>query len=160
MSSDAKGRQLAGCNGTGLLQPRYYLPMRAALLIFFAAVSAVAQNNQFDLIITGAKVIDGTGAAWFYSDVGVKGDTIAAIGLMPGATATLKIDAKGLVVSPGFIDVHSHGDRGIFATPTAENYLREGVTSIIGGPDGSSAIPLAPFLKRVEDTHISINFGS
>ena len=132
--------------------------MRSALLL--SLLTTVSAFGQFDLIVTGAKVIDGAGAPWFYSDIGLKGDTIAAIGLLPNATAPLKIDARGLVVSPGFIDVHSHGDRGIFATPTAENYLREGVTTFIGGPDGSSAVPLGPFLKRVEQTHISINFGS
>ena len=133
---------------------------RAILVSLVAAISAVAQNTRFDLLITGAKVIDGTGAAWFYADIGIRGDTITAIGVMPAATATQKIDAKGLVVSPGFIDTHSHGDRGIFATPTAENYMREGVTTFIGGPDGSSEVPLGPFLKRVADARPSINFGS
>src|SRR5262249_54204290 len=61
---------------------------------------------------------------------------------------------------PGFIDIHSHGRRGIFQVPTAENYLREGVTTIIEGPDGNSPLPLGPFLDRVRQTPISINFGS
>jgi dihydroorotase/N-acyl-D-amino-acid deacylase len=134
--------------------------MRNALLLCLMAAAPVLAQNQFDVIVTGAKVMDGTGAAWFYSDIGVKGDTITAIGVMPNATAALKIDARGLVVAPGFIDTHSHGDRGIFSTPTAENYLREGVTTFIGGPDGSSEVPLGPFLKRVEQARISINFGS
>ena len=132
---------------------------KAILTLLMAGTSALAQN-RFDLIVAGAKVMDGSGAAWFYSDIGVEGDTITAIGLLSNATAALKIDARGLVVSPGFIDTHSHGDRGIFATPTAENYMREGVTTFIGGPDGSSEVPLGPFLKRVEQTRISINFGS
>src|SRR5258707_15813046 len=106
--------------------------MRKAILILIAAGISASGQNQYDLIVAGAKVIDGTGAAWFYSDIGVKGDTITAIGLMPNATSAVKIDARGLVVSPGFIDVHSHGDRGIFATPTAESYMREGVTTFIG----------------------------
>ena len=63
-------------------------------------------------------------------------------------TAATRIDARGLVVAPGFIDIHSHGRRGIFNVPTAENYLREGVTTIIEGPDGSSPLPLAPFLEQ------------
>ena len=124
--------------------------MRKAFLVaLFAAASLVAQTDQFDVIVTGAKVIDGTGAPWFYSDIGIKGDTIAAIGLLNNAQAGLRVDAHGLAIAPGFIDVHSHGDRGIFATPTAENYLHEGVTTIIGGPDGSSDVPLGPFLQRV-----------
>ena len=135
--------------------------MRAALpALLLASASAFAQTPRFDLIITNAKVIDGTGAPWFAADIGVRGDTITAIGNLSASTATTKLDARGLTAAPGFIDVHSHGDRGIFATPTAENYLHEGVTTFIGGPDGASAVPLGPFLNRVAKTPISINFGS
>lgn len=105
-------------------------------------------------------MIDGSGGPWFRADIGIRGDTIAAIGPMPGAQAAVRIDGSGLVVSPGFIDIHSHGRRGIFQTPTAENYLREGVTTIVEGPDGSSPLPLGPFLDRIAKTPISINFAS
>lgn len=137
--------------------------MRTGLTIFILAALAPLRTEAqppFDLVITGAKVIDGTGSGWFYADIGIKGDTIAALGVLTAAPATLRIDATGLTIAPGFIDTHSHGDRGIFATPTAENYLRQGVTTFIGGPDGSSAVPLAPFLARVAAAKISINFGS
>ena len=120
----------------------------------------VGQNGQFDILIEGARVIDGSGGPWFNADIGIRGDTIAAIGPLAGATAATRIDARGLVVSPGFIDIHSHGRRGIFEVPTAENYLREGVTTIVEGPDGSSPVPLAPFLARVAATPISINFAT
>jgi N-acyl-D-amino-acid deacylase len=66
------------------------------------------------------------------------------------------IVSAGLAVAPGFIDIHSHGRRGIYSVPTAENYLREGVTTIIEGPDGSSPIPLAPFLKKLGQTPIPL----
>jgi N-acyl-D-amino-acid deacylase len=115
---------------------------------------------QFDVLITGARVVDGSGSAWFYADIGIKKDTIAAIGPMPEATAPVRVDARGLVVSPGFIDIHSHGSSGIFRVPTAENYLREGVTTIVGGPDGSSELPLAPFLDRLAKTPVSINYAT
>ncbi len=131
-----------------------------ALLVLFAAPVLFAQSPRFDVLIAGAKVVDGSGAPWFYADIGIRGDTIAAIGLLPNATAATRIDARGLVVAPGFIDIHSHGRRGIFNVPTAENYLREGVTTIIEGPDGSSPLPLAPFFDRLAKTPISINFAA
>jgi len=133
---------------------------KAFPIALWAAFTALAQTNQFDLLITGAKVIDGTGAGWFYADIGIKGDTIAAIGVLAKSTAAVTIDGRGLAAAPGFIDVHSHGDRGIFATPAAANYLYEGVTTFIGGPDGSSQIPVGAFLERVRAAKPSINFGS
>src|SRR4029077_21112884 len=108
--------------------------MRAVLLLLSSGL-LFAQANRFDVLIAGAKVVDGSGNPWYYADVGIRGDTIAAVGLLGDATAAVRIDARGLVVAPGFIDIHSHGRRGIFNVPTAENYLREGVTTIIEGPD-------------------------
>jgi dihydroorotase/N-acyl-D-amino-acid deacylase len=132
---------------------RFLLPLVAAPLLF-------AQSNRFDILITGAKIVDGSGGAWFYGDVGIRGDIIAAVGLLPGATAATTIDAHGLAVGPGFIDIHSHGRRGISSVPTAENYLREGVTTIVEGPDGSSPLPISDFLGGIAKTQVSINFAT
>ena len=134
--------------------------MRALCLIPFLASFVPAQTNRFDILIAGAKVVDGSANAWYNADVGIRRDTIAAVGLLPDATAAVRIDGRGMVVAPGFIDIHSHGRRGIFNVPTAENYLREGVTTIIEGPDGSSPLPLKPFFDSVEKTPISINFAA
>ncbi len=134
--------------------------MRKAAALLILLCGALSGQGSFDILITGARVMDGSGTPWFFADIGIKGDTIAAVGLLPNATAAVRVDGKGLVAAPGFIDIHSHGRRGIFAVPTAENYLREGVTTIIEGPDGSSATPFAPFLQRVSKTPISINFAS
>jgi N-acyl-D-amino-acid deacylase len=133
--------------------------LRIAVIFLFAALLQ-GQSNQFDVLITGARIVDGSGGPWFYGDIGIRGDTIAALGSLPGATAGVKIDARGMVVAPGFIDIHSHGDQGLLRVPTAENYLREGVTTIVGGPDGSSALPLAPFLNQVGKTPVSINYAT
>jgi dihydroorotase/N-acyl-D-amino-acid deacylase len=129
----------------------------ACLSIF--CVSLFGQSNRFDTLITHAKVIDGSGAPWFYADIGIRGETIAAIGTLTGASAATIVDAGGLTVAPGFIDVHSHGRRAIFNVPTAENYLREGVTTFMEGPDGSSPVPLKPYLDRLAQTPISVNVG-
>jgi dihydroorotase/N-acyl-D-amino-acid deacylase len=130
------------------------------LVIFLTAPWLFAQSSTFDLVISGAKVVDGSGNPWYYADIGILGDTIAAVGDLRSATAATRLDAHGLVAAPGFIDIHSHGRRGIFAVPTAENYLREGVTTIVEGPDGSSPVPLAPFLDRVAHTPVSINLAT
>jgi dihydroorotase/N-acyl-D-amino-acid deacylase len=130
--------------------------MRLAAL-FLLPASLLA---QFDILITNGKLYDGASNPWSYGDIAIKGDTIAAIGKLPNATAAQRIDAKGLAVAPGFIDIHSHGRRGIEVVPTAENYLREGVTTIIEGPDGNSPLPLKPFFDKLAASHISINLAS
>lgn len=118
-----------------------------------------AQAPQADLVIRGARVVDGTGASWYLADVAVKGDTIVAIGRGLATTGTREIDATGLVLAPGFIDLHTHARRGIFDVPTADNYVRQGVTTLFEGQDGSSPLPLGPFLEKIAATRISPNFG-
>jgi dihydroorotase/N-acyl-D-amino-acid deacylase len=75
------------------------------------------------------------------------------------AAASRVIDASGLVAAPGFIDIHTHARRGIFEVPTADNYTRQGVTTIFEGPDGSSPVPLKPFMEKVAATRLAPNFG-
>jgi N-acyl-D-amino-acid deacylase len=134
--------------------------IRTLVLAALACLCLFAQENRYDIVITGAKVIDGSGTPWYYADVGIRGDAIAALGQLAGATAPVRIDAHGMVVAPGFIDIHSHGRRGIGQVPTAENYLREGVTTIIEGPDGSSPLPIKDFLDGIRRSPISINFAT
>ena len=131
--------------------------MRFAFLLFLLPLTALA---QYDVLITGGKLYDGAANPWSYGDIGIKGDTIVAIGKLAGATAAERIDAQGMAVAPGFIDIHSHGRRGIESVPTAENYLREGVTTMIEGPDGDSPLPLKPFFDKLAAEHISINVAS
>ena len=73
---------------------------------------------------------------------------------------TRTIDVAGQVVAPGFIDIHTHASRGIFQIPTADNYVRQGVTTLIEGPDGSSPVPLGPFLAKLEALQKSVNIGA
>ncbi len=131
--------------------------MRLATLLLLFPASLLA---QYDILIVNGKIYDGAANPWSYGDIAIKGDTIIAMGYLPGATATRRIDAKGMAVAPGFIDIHSHGRRGIEAVPTAENYLREGVTTIIEGPDGSSPLPLKPFFESLTAKGMSINLAS
>ncbi len=123
------------------------------------ALHAARQTSApaFDVLITGGRVVDGTGATWFRADVGVRGDRIAAIGDLRAATATTRIDATGLVVAPGFIDPHVHARERIFAIPNAEGYLLQGLTTVVDGNDGSSPLPLAPWFEKVQATTVSPN---
>lgn len=120
----------------------------------------VVQTPQYDLIIRGGRIVDGTGNGWFRGDVALRGDTIAAVGRLDGATARRIIEANGQIIAPGFIDTHSHSRRMIFEEPKAENYIRQGVTTAIEGPDGSSPLPLKPFFDQLRQARIAINMGA
>src|SRR5574337_653354 len=129
-------------------------------LILVLLCSAVLLPAQYDVLIRNARIVDGAGNPWYRGDVAVKGDSIAALGTMPAATASRVIDAGGRVVAPGFIDPHTHARRGIIDVPTAENYIRQGVTTLIEGNDGSSPLPLKAFLDEVAARRTSVNFAS
>jgi N-acyl-D-amino-acid deacylase len=131
----------------------------AALLTGFIAGAQAQPGPSFDLIIRNGRIIDGTGSPWYRGDLAVRGDTIARIAPRIDAPAARVIDAGGRVVAPGFIDLHTHARRGIFQVPTADNYVRQGVTTLMEGPDGSSPLPLKPFLERIAATPITPNFG-
>src|ERR1051325_3218293 len=107
------------------------------LAVVLCGLKAPAAASQFDLIIRGGRIIDGTGNPWFYGDVAVKGDRIAAMGKVAGE-ATRVIDATGLVVAPGFIDMHSHSDWVLFEDGAAQSKVRQGVTTEVIGESTSA----------------------
>ncbi len=119
-----------------------------------AMVSAVATSvsgADFDLVIRGGRVVDGSGNPWRYADVAVKGDRVVAVGRVTG-TGEREFDAKGLVVSPGFIDIHSHSDFNLLQDGHAQSKIRQGVTTEILG-EGSSA---GPYQGRVSAKHVTV----
>jgi len=120
----------------------------------------LVQTPVYDIVITNARVVDGTGASWYRGEVALKGDTIVEVATRVSGTALRIIDAGGQVVAPGFVDTHTHARRGIFEVPTADNYVRQGVTTLIEGPDGGSPVPLAPFLEKLAALQKSVNIGS
>ena len=130
--------------------------MRFILLFLLAA--AVSRAVEFDLVIRNARIVDGTGAPAFTGGVTVKDGRIAAVGEVKGA-AGVEIDARGRVLAPGFIDVHTHSE-DICKLPAAENFLRMGVTTIVTGNCGTSRTDVAAFFKEIEDTKTAVNVAT
>jgi N-acyl-D-amino-acid deacylase len=113
------------------------VPMHALFVLLAACVTGWTQD--FDVLIRGGRIADGTGNPWFYGDVGIRGGRVAATGRLDGRTARRVVEASGLVVAPGFIDIHNHSDFTILEDGDAESMVRQGVTTMILGEGGSAA---------------------
>lgn len=112
---------------------------RLACSALAAAAWAGAQAPAYDVLIRGARIIDGTGNPWFNGDIAIRGGRVVAIGRLDGATAARVIDARGLVAAPGFIDLHTHSDLTLLADGNAESKVRDGVTLDVIGESTSVA---------------------
>jgi dihydroorotase/N-acyl-D-amino-acid deacylase len=132
-----------------------------ALAPLLLAPAAALAGEELDLLIRNGRVVDGSGAPWRRADVAVRGDTIVAVAA-PGSLGEARrtVDARDLVVAPGFVDLHTHAWPAILERPLAENYVRQGVTTLVGGPDGSSPLPLGSALARVEALPPAVNYAS
>jgi dihydroorotase/N-acyl-D-amino-acid deacylase len=130
------------------------------ILTLALARSPAAQGRQYDLLLRNGRIVDGTGSPWYRGDVAIRGDLIVRIAPVISEPAARVVDVGGQVIAPGFIDIHTHARRGIFEVPTADNYVRQGVTTLIEGPDGGSPVPLKPFFARLEALPKSVNIGS
>ena len=117
------------------------------------------QVLTYDLVITNARIVDGTGNPWFRSDVAIKDGRIVRIGRIAPESGKQTIDAKGQILAPGFIDVHTHVE-SIYNLPAAENFVRMGVTSLITGNCGSSSTDVGQFLGRIEQKPLAVNLGT
>jgi N-acyl-D-amino-acid deacylase len=121
--------------------------------------------QDYDLLIRGGRIVDGTGNPSFLADVALKDGRVAGLGRLEGKTAKRTIDAKGLIVSPGFIDIHNHSDTTLLTDGNAQSMIRQGVTTMIFG-EGESAAPsrayprLTDYFARLKQSGISTNIGT
>ena len=126
------------------------------LLVTFSA----ALQEKYDVIIRNGKVLDGSGNSWYYADVAVKNGKIVAIQKKLPGEATKIIDARGLIVAPGFIDVHTHIEDDEIKNPTADNFIYDGVTTVITGNCGLSKVDIGNYLNFIDSLQPSINVAA
>ena len=121
------------------------LSVRTPILLFLAvsACSSPSRQPPYDLVIAGGSVIDGDGTPAVPTDLGIRDGKVATIGNLSAASARQRIDASGLTVAPGFIDMHNHSDYTILAEPKSESMIRQGVTTMVLG-ESRSAGPVKP----------------
>jgi N-acyl-D-amino-acid deacylase len=140
------------------------MPTRIAIALLAAVVASAALRGQAPttgLLIRNGRVVDGTGGPPRTADVRIAGDTIVevAASLSPRAGERV-IDAAGRVVSPGFVDMHSHADGGIEQSPDAGTQLRQGITTTLVGQDGGGELPIGELADKLERVRPSINFAT
>jgi N-acyl-D-aspartate/D-glutamate deacylase len=141
--------------------------MRAILLLLFLLPfwAAPAGAQDFDILIRGGRIVDGTGNPSWYGDLGIRQERITAMGRLDGRSAARTIDAAGLTVAPGFIDIHNHSDFTLIQDGNAQSMIRQGVTSMILG-EGGSAAPSArwkdfnAYFNQLLRQGISTNIGT
>ncbi|MFY9610905.1 MAG: D-aminoacylase [Blastocatellia bacterium] len=125
--------------------------------IFGSALPVESIPLTSSRVIVGARVIDGTGRPGFYANVRIEGDRIAAIGRLQPKPGEDVIDAAGMVLAPGFIDIHNHSTDGLLTTPSAPTQVSQGITTLAVGADGDSPWPLADYFAGLTQRRIALN---
>ncbi len=123
-------------------------------------VALVVVGNAQSLLIRGGTMIDGTGSKARRADIRIVNERIAAIGKLKPQANERVIDATGLIVAPGFVDVHNHSERGLINEPTARSQTLQGITTLVVGPDGDSPFPIADYLKKLEQQRAAVNVAA
>src|ERR1044071_1774459 len=135
------------------------LTLTFVLLAPMLPLNAFMADDQYDLVITNARIIDGAGNPWFRGSIAVKNGRIAKVGFFDTSRTKQTIDARNKIVAPGFIDVHTHVE-DIYDNPNAENFIRMGVTSLITGNCGGSELDIRAFLGRMKEKPLAVNMGT
>ena len=130
----------------------------AILLLIIIANFSFAQHA--DIVIKNGRIVDGTGNSWYYGDVAINNGKIIYVGKPKNIIADKTIDAKGLIVTPGFIDVHTHIEGDEATNPTANNFILDGVTTVVTGNCGGSNLDVQKYLRRLDSIKLSINVAT
>jgi N-acyl-D-amino-acid deacylase len=149
MPASAQGMPASLYNAT-MLRPAASLILTAATVA--AALQPTQPSRTFDVLIRNGRVMDGSGNPWVRADIGIRGDRIVFVGRLAGAEAKTTIDAGDRLVTPGFIDVHSHAAEGLVRQELRQGQplLAQGVTTIVANPDGGGSVDLAAQRARLE----------
>lgn len=131
-----------------------------ALVVFLFFCTVSNAQATVDVLIKNGRILDGTGNSWFWADVAVKDGKIFKIGSLPNLQAAKVVDAKGLIVAPGFIDVHTHIEGDEVKNPTADNFIYDGVTTVVTGNCGASNTIINDYLGRLDSIRLSINVAT
>jgi N-acyl-D-amino-acid deacylase len=131
--------------------------MRLLALLFLVSPVMAA---DYDVLIRNARIIDGSGNPWQRADLAVKDGHIAAIGHLPDSTAARIIDARERILTPGFIDVHTHIEGGVEKNPRGDNFLLDGVTTVITGNCGGSELNLSAWFDKISKPGLGLNVAS
>ncbi len=118
-----------------------------------------ASKTSYDVVIKDGLVVDGLGTPGRVADIGIVGDSISRIGSIPSSRGALVIPARGMVVAPGFIDVHNHTDINILVNPKAESCIRQGVTTLVAGQCGDSPFPLSDAMFEEAERNMRKEYG-
>ncbi|MEK6302710.1 MAG: D-aminoacylase [Acidobacteriota bacterium] len=126
-------------------------------LLYPADCRQAAGAQSKSVVIVGATIIDGTGRPGFRASVRIEGDRIARIGRFKPKRGEEVIDASGMVLAPGFIDIHNHSTEGLFREPTAATQVSQGITTLAVGADGQSPWPLAGYFTKLTQQRVAVN---
>jgi N-acyl-D-amino-acid deacylase len=136
----------------------YRCAMRFTLVFLFIGCASVPQEPV--TAIVGASVIDGTGSPAISSTVIIQGDRIASVGTGKVPRGATVIDAHGLTLAPGFIDMHNHSGAGLNTDPSAKSQVSQGITTVVLGQDGGSELPIGPYLQKLDASPVAVNVAT
>jgi N-acyl-D-amino-acid deacylase len=134
--------------------------MKWILFLAWLPFISFSVPEECDILIINGRIIDGTGNNWYYGNVAIKNGKISQIGRDVNPRAKKVIDAKGMIVAPGFIDVHTHIEEDEAQQPTADNFIYDGVTTVITGNCGLSNVDIGSYLRFIDSLHLSINVAT